>query len=146
MKRIGLRARLTLALLGLGLLPLAVATVVLVRMNLDHLEESAREYRMAVASEVVQALENRLDRGLTEMRVASAALAERGVAAEDRVRSVRAQLLGSGSLDGLAVYGPDGAHIDSIVANAASVLSARPEVLPGGRFVLFASLTTEPGT
>jgi len=26
------------------------------------------------------------------------------------------------------------------------VLHARPEVLPGGRFVLFASLTTEPGT
>lgn len=130
MVRIGLRTRLTLALLGLGLLPLAVTTVVLVRMNLGRLGESAREYRMAVASEVVQALENRLDRALTEMRIASAALAERGVAAEDRVRAIRAQLLGSGTLDGVAVYDADGGHLDTIAANAANALSARPERLP----------------
>lgn len=130
MKRIGLRARLTFALLGLALLPLAVATVVLVRMNLGRLAESAREYRMAVASEVVQTLENRLDRALTEMGIASAALAERGVPSEDRVRAVRAQLLGSRVLDGIAVYAPDGTHVDSIVAGPAAALAARPETLP----------------
>ncbi len=126
MNRIGLQARITLALLALGLLPLLVATIVLVRLNLARLEEAAQEFRMAVASEVGLALVNRMDRVLTEMRIASAALAERGVPAEDRVRTIKAHLMGSGAIDGIAIYDREGRHLDSIVAGDSGALASRP--------------------
>lgn len=128
--RIGLRGRLTLALLGLALVPLGVATAVLMRVNLVRLELSAREFRLAVSQDAVRDVSLAVEKASEELGVAGAALAERDADIEDRLRTVRAQLLGTRFVDRVALYDRAGQHVDTLEARGGPGRIQRPEEIP----------------
>lgn len=127
-----LRPKLTLALVGLALVPLAVATLVLVQVNLDHLALSAKEYRMAVADGAVRTVRDFVDQARTELVTAASALAERDVPLDDRVRAARAHIVGAHRLTGMAVYDAEGAHVDTFTAGEVAAPAVRPDRLAPG--------------
>ena len=129
MRRFGLRGKLTLVLLALALVPLAVTTAVLVRLNLHRLATSAKEFRIAVASDAVRAIRGVLEQARIEQSAAGAALADPSGTMEDRVRATRARLVASSLIDQMALYDRDGAHVDTFRAHDAPG-PPRPEALP----------------
>jgi class 3 adenylate cyclase len=124
-----LRARITLALLALALVPLAVATLFLVRLNLDRLRTSAKEYRMAVAADVVRAARTTLDRARTELEEAAADLAAPEPSPDARLARVRTTLLGARFVDEVALYDRSGAHVETFSARDPSAGIRRPDEL-----------------
>ena len=124
-----LRVRFSLVLLALGLGPLVVVTMALVRVNLGQLETSAKEYRLAVADAAVRVARSNVAAATAELDVVGAALAQQGVEIDERIRVVRARLLGGQLVRSAALYGVDGRHVDTIANEDGPSPVPRPEVV-----------------
>ncbi|MCA9514821.1 MAG: HAMP domain-containing protein [Myxococcales bacterium] len=100
-----------LALALVALVPLGIATWQIVTHDREELQRSARDYHLATADVALGTIRSLLERAVAEARTVGAALAQPSVTPEERERTVRAQLIGSGIIDQLAVYSPDGAQV-----------------------------------
>ena len=110
----GLRPKLTLALLALGLVPLAVTTAVLSHLNLERLKLSSKEYRLAIADGVVNAVQGVLGGSKAELASLGAALSDDAVGIEQRFRVARANLLGGSHVKSVAIFDRAGVHQDTL--------------------------------
>jgi len=126
-----LRARLTVALLAVALAPLAVATAVLMQVNLTSLEQSAKEYRMATADNAIRMVLAALDQAAVELRAIGAVLGQTAVPAAERQELARARLLAGRHVHRAALFGADGAHVFTMKAADEHDTLQRPDRLPG---------------
>ena len=110
----GLRLKITLALLLLALVPLGVATAILVSITRDKLELSTKEYRLATAEVAVSAIQHQLERADAELATVGAALARQGATVDQRMADARAHLLGGRHVKLVAIYDPRGRRVDTL--------------------------------
>ncbi len=124
-----LRGKLTLTLLALALVPLLVATWVLVRLNLSRLEMSAKEFRLAVADDAARLVRGTLTRARSELGAIGAALSQPEVPATARERAARNLLLGASAINAVALFDRDGRFVMSLRAEQAPPQPPQPETL-----------------
>lgn len=128
-----LRTKLTLALLGLALVPLVVTTLVVTRVTTEALERASRDYRVATADYARNLVQQLLERVETELITIGASLAQPNVPREERERQARAHLLGSRYVDRVAVFGPTGQHVFTLAAGDKKPATlTRPDQLEEG--------------
>ncbi len=125
----GLRFKLTGALLLLGLVPLAVTTAVLSHLNLERLRLSTKEHRLATAGVVVSEVRGLVRRSHAELATVGAALSDRALTIEQRFRVARAGLLGGSHVKAVAIYDRTGAHMDTLRVQSSDLAAARPASL-----------------
>jgi len=125
-----LRPKLTLALLGVALVPLGITTLILVDLNLERLRQSAKEYCLAVVDEALGSVQGMVTAADGELTAMGVALGQPGLPIEERVNVVRALLLSARHLRGVALYDRRGGYVDTIRDASASDLPAAPAALP----------------
>jgi class 3 adenylate cyclase len=125
----GLRTKITLALLALALVPLAVATGVLMSNTKRRLEHSTKEYRLAAAEVVVTEVRGKMAAAHAELAKVGAALALRGASVQDRERVARSQMLGGDFVRGVVLYSPAGQSVLTIRASDSPLLVPPPASL-----------------
>ncbi len=108
--------KITIALVLLALIPLAIATYQVVTKGARELSDSARAYHIATADVALGSLEAMLRESVSEVKTIGAALAQPEVEEDDRIRTARAQLIGSRRLHTVSIYRPDGKLIDTMRA------------------------------
>jgi len=129
MPRLRLRARITLAMLALALVPLLVVTAVLAQLNLSRLSFGVKEYGLAVADQVLVALDSTIDGATGELKEVGQALAASEVPIDERLRVAQALLLGSRHLHAVTIYDQDGAPVDAMRAKEVALAIEPPATL-----------------
>lgn len=124
-----LRGKITLTLLALALVPLAVATWVLVRVNLSRLELSAKEFRLAVADDVARLVRDTVSGARSELGAMGAALSQPRVDSADRERAARNLLLGARHVHALTLYDRQGKFVLSLRAEQIDDVLPPPKAL-----------------
>jgi adenylate cyclase len=115
---VGIRFKLTALLLALSLIPLGVATGVLLQINLQRFEADAREYRAAVADEGRKISVDYVLDALSKAREIGYTLARPEVPVKERIR-IAGSLLGSAKmLDRAAIYSSDGKLVETITVRS----------------------------
>ena len=115
----GLRLKLTLTLLALGLVPLATTTGVLSYLNLERLKLSTKEYRLATADVVVNSVKEMLRASHAELAVLGAAVSDSQVSVDHRLQVARAHLLGGAHVKAVSIYDRAEVHVDTLRAGRA---------------------------
>ena len=110
----GLRSKITLALLALALIPLAITTAVVSYLNLDRLKLSTKEYRLATADVVVSEVDNLLNRARSELELVGVALSQTSQPVADRFKQAGVALKNNTFAREIGIYGPDGVRVDSL--------------------------------
>ena len=123
----GLRAKVTLALLVLALVPLAVTAGVVAYINLERLKLSTKEYRLATADVVVAEVGNLMDRGRSELETIAKALSQTSRPLPERLELAKVSLLGNSFVRRVGVYNPAGERVDSLRVKERS----NPVEMPG---------------
>ncbi|HAA54925.1 MAG TPA: hypothetical protein DCE42_09215 [Myxococcales bacterium] len=113
--KVGLRGKLSIALVSLALIPLVVVTMALVRVNVRSLEDSAKNYRLAVAHNAVNAVRGTLEMARSELLTARRILRQKGLDVSERMRLLRAALAGADVIQSIAIFSAKGQLADSFV-------------------------------
>ena len=121
--------KLAIALVLGALLPLAVATFIIVDGDAERLTEGARARHLAIADVALGEIRSLLARALAEMRGLGHTLAQEDQAPTERDRAFRAGILAAELVDQVAVYGPDGQRLLVARARSAAKPWAPPERL-----------------
>jgi len=125
----GLRAKITLTLLALALIPLAITTGVVSYLNLDRLKLSTKEYRLATADVVVSEVGNLLDSARSELDTVGAALSLPSLSVEERITQANVALLGNNFVRMVGVYGPHGKRVETLRVKGTRDLKLMPDTL-----------------
>ena len=125
-----LRARLTLALALVAMVPLVFATLHVVSGITGQLALDARDYRLAtaeVARLTVLQLTESVRQGLERVGVA---LADRSTDDAGRIRAARTSLLNTTHLNTVTIYQPDGRLLNILTNSTRQALVPAPGSLP----------------
>ncbi|MCA9523873.1 MAG: HAMP domain-containing protein, partial [Myxococcales bacterium] len=125
-----LQSKQIAALLAMALLPLAVATVLLVRSNTWQLSQQAREFRLAVADSAKRATLAFVDEASTELATLGGAFLRTELGLERIKALVQATLKGTRRVNQVALYAKSGALALSYRAAEAKVGVTPPKSLP----------------
>lgn len=106
-----LRSKITVALLALALIPLAVSTGILVRVNYGKLIEDARVYRKAVAEHSTLAVREVLNQALNELSTMGHLIVQRELSEQQKLRQAQISLSGATLVHSVAVFTPQGQRI-----------------------------------
>jgi len=129
---LSLRARITLALVSLAVVPLALATFLLARQLDERLERSTREYSLAVSDQVLLGVTGLLAKAREELGGTGAALADPAASPDDRLRAARARLLGAQLVRTVSLFDREGAFVDTVYAAPLPPAISRPPTLDAG--------------
>ena len=131
MARLGLRSKLSFALVLLALIPLAVATVILVRINLWRLEISAKEYRLSVADSAILTARQMVSETRTELSTLGSILSRAGKSLEERKKLAQDWVKGTRFVHLGGVFNRSGRRALTLRADSAPKTLKPPDTLPG---------------
>ena len=134
--KVGLRGKLSIALVSLALIPLVVVTMALVRVNVRSLEDSAKNYRLAVAHNAVNAVRGTLEMARSELLTARRILRQKGLDVSERMRLLRAALAGADVIQSIAIFSAKGQLADSFVEKGKTpYIDAQKKILYSGSLI-----------
>ena len=125
----GLRSKITVALLALALIPLAITTGVVSYLNLDRLKLSTKEYRLATADVVSLRVGNLLDRAGSELETLGAALSKTSLPVEERLKQAEVVLLGNTFVREVGIFSPEGKRVDALRVKEFKPVVKMPDTL-----------------
>ena len=130
--RIALRSKLTLWMLVLAIVPLAIATVEIVRRNTEPIELGAKEYRLAVADSVVRSVRELVSRATAELRAVGGVVGQATAPSDFRRMAAKGLVIGAKYVHEVAVYAKNGELAEVYRAEGHAPCKSRPTKLDEG--------------
>ncbi len=124
-----LSTKLTSSFLLLAIVPLIVATAILVPLNLWRLKNAAKEYRLAVADNAKEKVLGLLSEARTEAQTIGTLLTQKGLTLEDYRYRVSSLIKSAHYVDIAAIYNPKGQLVSTFQdADSHLVVSPPPQL------------------
>lgn len=118
-----------MTLLTLALLPLLLATAVLLSKSSKSLRLKAKEYSLATADNALRAISQLTESSQRELQAIGAVLAQSALSESDRTRLARSALAGSQHVHQFALYSTDGKNVLNMRARVVDALQPPKSLL-----------------